>query len=393
MTLRLLTKTPAKVQRDRAVAACRAFLVRPRAAVQQFDFPTSLVGTSKWVGADGGGVNVYYDPSLGTAGLANAQNVLAKIDDLMAYCDSVFGVKGKAGNVIVAAVNNVTDGSGGAYHYGCAFNADGQGSDWYEDMSADPQETFGLVMAEVCESYMGLQNKGWNCGGSGGEGLSRFLAEIVSGGPGGSLGGFASGPSWDGADWISKDQGTDGDYPSIGCAILYLWWMTSLGYTPAQIVQAGEPDGTLATNYAALTGKPATQAFSDFKAAVAAAGGPTSDNPWNAPTPPYPLSGQPVPPVPPGPATGFSGTIVDVYANGLLVTSTAAPVPATDQLGGANWQWLIALAKLLAPILKAALIPVIQAWIANLPLPPAVISELEAILAGLGGALPVSVKR
>lgn len=266
-----------------------------------FDFPTKLVGKSKWVGTDGGGVSVYYDPSLGASGLAVATDILGRVDDLMAYLDSVFGVKGKSGNVIVCALDGATDGSTGAYHYGCGFDADGAGySDWYEDVSPTPLLTFGLAMAEICESYMGLQGKGWNCGGSGGEGLSRFLAEIVSGGPSGALGAFASGPSWDGSDWISKDQGTDQDYPSIGCSILYLWWMTKLGYTVPQIVQAGEPDGTLATNFAALTGNPASGAFAHFQAAVAAAGGPTSDNPFGAMTPPYPLS-TPVPPPPPPP--------------------------------------------------------------------------------------------
>jgi hypothetical protein len=272
-------------------AAFTAHLAKPKLA-GGFDFPTQLVGKSIWVGSDGGGVNILYDPATGAAGLAAANDVLAGIDALMTYCDAVFGVKGKSGNVIVCDVGNATDGTGGAYHYGCSFNADGAGSDWYEDVSPDVRETFGLVMAEVCESYMGLQAKGWNCGGSGGEGLSRFLAEIVSGGPNGSLGAFSSGSAWDGTDWISRDQGTDQDYPSIGCSILYLWWMTAQGYTVPQLVQAGEPDGTLASNYAALTGKPKTQAFADFKAAVQAVGGPggfQGDNPWNAPTPPYPL--------------------------------------------------------------------------------------------------------
>jgi hypothetical protein len=276
--------------------------VKPDASTG-FDFPTTKLGSSSWLGNDGLPVNILYDPATGANGLACAQNALKGINDLMSYCDAVFGVKGMGGNVIIAAVNGATNGTGGAYHYGCSFGA--AGGDWYEDVSQDAVETFGLVMAEVCESYMGLQNKGWNCGGSGGEGLSRFLAEIVSGGPNGSLGAFSSGASWDGTDWISRDQGTDQDYPSIGCAVLYCWWMTKLGYTVAQIVGAGEPDGTLASNYAALTGKPATQAFQDFKAAVAAVGGPggfQGDNPFNAPIPPWPPSAPPPPP-PPGNVT------------------------------------------------------------------------------------------
>lgn len=555
MTARVLTKKGVRFSQRRASGG--------------FDFPTSLVGTSTWTGSDGKPVTIYYDPATGQNGLQAAQFVASFIDQLMAYNDATFGVRGQGGNIIIAAVGGATDGSGGAYHYGCSFS---QGGDWYEDVSPDARMVLGLVQAEVSESYMGLQSKGWNCilpdqeiqgriiggskawysgqavevrtlsgaclsvtanhpvltvegfvpagqlqkgqyllhhigedeftperhdeqhapstaeqvfgtlkniagavlstevasaldfhgdgaffqgeietvgsysqlrgdgvsnttqrfmqnnltrsytkhsplssggslhsesqrlrtpthrnvssiglltprvrihatpyqesrfggaanldtgiaefagdssladvvlanellqrhagqiltdeivevrnfhydgpvydfesplgfivannlcisncGGSGGEGLSRVLAEIVSGGPNGSLSPFASGPAWDGTDWISKDQGTDSDYPSIGCSVLYLWWMLKT-YTMAQIVQAGEPDGTLASNYAALTGKPKTQAFSDFQAAVAAAGGPTSDNPFGTPTPPWqgvPPTPPPVPPTPP----------------------------------------------------------------------------------------------
>ncbi len=578
-------------------------------AASGFDFPTRLVGASTWLGTDGRPVTVYYDPATGADGLAAAQYTLAHIDALMAYNDAVFGVRGLGGGVIVAAVNGATDGTGGAYHYGCllpgqvlegrviggskarysgtaveittvggvrlsvtpnhpvltsrgfvaagqlkegddllqhvgesefpgraddeentpalveeafdSFNAvsgsvaaleapavpldfhgdairfkgeiqvvgsycdlarhriadrdeaseealfarggmqqatlarrraaqqfilggrspasgpvggidllepgfrthplpiqearfgsasrldagfakpvnhrggadagfhgqllrrfpgkvaaakiaqvrrfhyDGPvydfesplgwilvngictsncgfgaaGGDWYADVAHDARMTFGLVMAEVCESYMGLQAKGWNCGGSGGEGLSRFLAEIVSGGPNGSLGAFSSGASWDGTDWISRDQGTDQDYPSIGCAILYCWWMTFKGYTVQQITQAGEPNGTLATNYAALTGRPASQAFADFKAAVAAVGGPggfQGDDPWNAPTPPFPLPA-PQPTGPTAPTGPTSPTGPTVPTGPTTPTGPTAPPPPTGTVVVQRW--------------------------------------------------------
>ncbi len=281
----------------------------PVHATGGFDCSVQLVGKGSWVGADGGGVTVYFEPSTGAAGLTVAQNILPRMDALMSYCDSVFGVQGKSGNVIICASPFAqpgspppTDGTGGAYHWGCGFGAgqSGGGSDWYEDVAfGNPDLTFGLVMAEVCESYMGLQGRGWNCGGSGGEGLSRFLAEVVTGGPNGAMSPFSSGTSWDGTDWISRDQGTDQDYPSIACSVLYCWWMISKGFTPAQLIQAGEPDETLASNYAALGNGPKSAAFADFKSAVAVVGH-ANDNPWNAPTPVYPLPG-PVPPPPPPP--------------------------------------------------------------------------------------------
>ncbi len=331
MSERILVKKVPPVRVNACRARLKAHVSKPKSA-GGFDYPTALVGKTTWVGSDGGPVNVYYDPSLGAAGKALAQNILGRMDDLMAYCDWAFGVNGKAGNVIIAALDGATDGSAGAYHMGCSFNSDAPGSDWYEDYSrGNPDEVFGLVMAEVCESYMGLQGRGINCGGSGGEGVSRFLAEIVSGGPNGALRDYASGPSWNGADWISRDQGTDGDYPSIGCSILYCWWMVSLGYTPAQIIQAGEPGGVLAGNYHKLTGKPAAQAFADFKAAVAKAGGPTSDNPWGVATPPYPQGGTPVPAPKPGPTPVPTPTPVPA--------PTPAPAPAPSPVKQAIDAW------------------------------------------------------
>jgi hypothetical protein len=333
----------------------------------RFDFFVQTVGASTWTGSDGQPVTVYVDPSTGDAGAAAAAAVVSQIDALMAFLDELFAVQGQGGNVIVAAVGDATDGTGGAYHYGCGFGAGG--GDWYVDVSSDPQETFGLVMAEICESYMGLQAKGWNCGGSGGESLSRYLAEIVSGGPDGSLSAFTSGPAWDGSDWISSDQGTDQDYPSIGCGVLYLWWMTSQGFSPDQIVQAGEPDGTLASNYASLTGRNEGEAFSDFQQAVASiinAHAPANDNPWGAPTPAWSGGSSPTPPpcTPPAPAPA---------------TTPAAPPPA------GKWDWLLAIAKTLLSELGVLALPLIDAWVSSLPLPPAVVALIEAEIAAVLG--------
>jgi hypothetical protein len=307
--MRLLTKKADRAALDRGRLKLLDQIEHERATgASGFDFPVTRVGASSWTGSDGQPVTVYYDPGLGAAGLAVAKDILTRLDALMAYCDSIFGVRGQGGNVIIAAIGGATDGTAGAYHYGGDFVS---GGDWYVDVAdGNPDLTFGLAMAEISESYMGLQNRGWNAGHSGGEALSRFLAEIVSGGPNGALAGYASGPSWDGTDWISHDQGTDQDYPSIGCGVLYLWMLTKLGYTPAKIVQAGEPDGTLASNYAALTGKPASSAFGDFSREVAGVGGPggfRGDNPFNAPLPPYPPatpppSPPPAPPPSPGPS-------------------------------------------------------------------------------------------
>ena len=77
---------------------------------------------------------------------------------------------------------------------------------------------------------------------------------------------------------MTKTEQTDQDLTSTGCAILYLYWMRSLGYTISEIVQAG--GSTLAANYQTLTGK--TSAYADLVAATKAVS-VTTDNPFPAP--------------------------------------------------------------------------------------------------------------
>jgi hypothetical protein len=248
---------------------------RLRAGGGQFDFPTQLVGTTP-----DGNITLYVDPTLGQPAADLAQAVFAMAAQTYANCQAYFSVRGQPVNVILAAVNNRTDGTGGAYHYGCNF---APGGDLYCDVAfGNPTMTNGLIVAELTESFMGAQNAGWDCGGSNGEALSRFLAELESGGPGGALAAYSTGPAWDQAgqpDWIDATEPTDGNPVSTGCGIVYLYWMLSQGYSAAQITQAGCADGTLAANYTAQTGN--ATASADFTAAVAGLGGPiASDNPW-----------------------------------------------------------------------------------------------------------------
>ena len=246
---------------------------RRRPRHHKFDFPTEQVGVS-------GKVTMYYDPVLGASGQELAQQVLDMAGNTFAHCADYFGIAGDAVNVIIAPVGNATDGSTGAYHYGCTFNP---GGDIYCDAAlGNPAMTNGLFVAELTESFMGAQNKGWDCGGSNGEALSRVLAELESGGPNGELAGYATGPDWDRAgrpNWIDGTESTDQDAVSTGCGVLYIYWMISQGFTPAEITQAACPDGSLASNYQVLTGR--TTAWRDFIAAVRGLPhGVDSDNPW-----------------------------------------------------------------------------------------------------------------
>lgn len=251
---------------------------RRKPPAQKFDFPAEQIAKTN-------DVTLYYDPQLGPQGADLANQLKGTVEQTYVNCRNYFAIAGQPVNVIIAPVNNETDGSGGAYHHGCSFNP---GGDLYIDAAfGNPVMTTGLIVAELTESFMGAQNKGWDCGGSNGEALSRFLAELESGGPTGALAAFATGPAWDNAgrpNWIDATELTDQDAIATGCGVVYLYWMMSQGHSPAKITQAGCPDGSLASNYTALTGRP--NAWRDFSAAVAGLpGGVTSDNPWGAAAP------------------------------------------------------------------------------------------------------------
>ena len=261
----LLPKGAARRPRPPSVVAA--------AAGTSFDYPVAQVGVA-------GNVTVYYDPSLGSPGQSLAKQLLARVvapyDDLQ----TAFGIAGAAVNVVVAPLSGSNDGSGGAYHYGCDFSS---GGTLYLDATFANTSVnaldleVALYVAELSESFMGPQGGGWNCGYSNGEALSRFFAEIET--PPDTLpSGFISGPSWQQAgypDWIGKTENTDQDYVSIGCGIVYLYWMRSQGFTSERITRAA--GATLADNYRTLTGK--STAYADLRAAVTGIT-ITSDNPF-----------------------------------------------------------------------------------------------------------------
>jgi hypothetical protein len=239
-----------------------------------FDYKATKVGVV-------GNITIYYDPSLGAQGLSIATQMMNAVsgpyDDMHAF----FGIDGGPVNVIVAPLSGHNDGSGGAYHYGCDFKS---GGDMYIDATfaskdADPLNLeVGLYVAELSESFMGAQNRGWGCGFSNGEALSRFCAEQET--PADTLRTFFTGSEWDQAgrpNWIDTTEQTDRNSISTGCGIVYIYWMRSLGFTSSQIVQAG--GATLKANYQALTGK--TTAYNDLLAALRGVA-ITSDNPFSS---------------------------------------------------------------------------------------------------------------
>ncbi len=244
------------------------------AAPLALDYPATQVGTA-------GSVTVAYDSSLGAAGLALAQQLLNAVTSPYNDMQTYFGITGAAVEVVVAPLSGNNDGSGGAYHYGCDFASGGvlYLDATFSNTTVDPLSLeIGLYVAELSECFMGAQGGGWGCGFSNGEGLSRFLAEEET--PADTLDAFATGPAWAQAgfpDWVSQTEQTDQDDVSTGCSVIYIYWMVSLGYTIAQIVQAA--GATLSANYQTLTGK--TTAYADLLAAVQGLT-VTSDNPFTA---------------------------------------------------------------------------------------------------------------
>ena len=241
------------------------------AAAGNFDYPVSQVGRADKV-------TVYYDPALGDQGKGLATQLLSAVTGPYDDMEKFFGITGQPVDIIVAPLSGKNDGSGGAYHYGCDFTAGGA---LYLDATfaaADPLDLeVGLYVAELSESFMGPQGRGWGCGFSNGEGLSRFCAEQET--PPGTLDAFATGPAWvaaDYPDWVTETEQTDGDDAATGCAILYIYWMLSRGHGIPEIIAAG--GATLAENYQALTGE--TSAYQDLVAAVKVHLPVTSDNPF-----------------------------------------------------------------------------------------------------------------
>jgi hypothetical protein len=232
-----------------------------KGAAISLDYPATQVGVV-------GNITVSYDPALGAPGLALAQQLLGAVSAPYDDLQESFGINGGPVQVVIVPRSGRNDGTGGAYHWGCDFPSGGilYLDATFASQAVNPLDLeVGLYVAELSECFMGAQNKGWGCGYSNGEGLSRFYAEQET--PVSTMNAFTTGPIWARArfpDWVTRTEETDGDPISTGCSIVYLYWTLSLGYTIPEIVQAGGT--TLAANYQALTGR--TTAYQDLLAAV-----------------------------------------------------------------------------------------------------------------------------
>ena len=223
---------------------------------------------------------VFYDSALGNAGASAADAVLGK-------CEADFNtLRGWFSNTTPGSLPfniYITTASNGASHASCSSTTLYLGAN-----SSNPINNsfvLQLLVAEEDEVFEAAFGHGWNCGASNGEGLSRVLANDLY--PGVEPSNFVSSASWLDApgrpDWINNTEGTDQDYVSIGCAVLFLNWMRfQLGYSWTQIIAAGA--STLAQTYQNLTGQ--TDGYALFMALMdrtyprGTPSGLTTDNPF-----------------------------------------------------------------------------------------------------------------
>ena len=222
---------------------------------------------------------ITYAASLGSTGAALAQLVASR-------CEADYStLQGYFGGLTPASLPfqvQLTPGNTGASHAGCAATTLLIGAGTVP--SNDSDFVNALVVAEEDEVFMANFGRGWDCGASHGEGLSRVLSNDLH--PNTEPAGFVSAPVWldgDRPDWVNQTEPTDTDYLSIGCSVLFLNWLhTALGHSWTDIIAAG--DATLAAVYTNLG--ESGDGWTRFRSVVDAmfpAGQPsglTTDNPF-----------------------------------------------------------------------------------------------------------------
>jgi hypothetical protein len=189
---------------------------------------------------------VEYQRHLGYAGQVLARGVLSECEADFSQVTEWFG--GLVAPHLPFRVS-IVRGSFGAFHNTCAdthFHCaafDGYNGELVEMLN----------MAEAVEVFSAAQNAGWDCGASNGEGLSRVLATALH--PS-QLDGFATAASWlnsPRANFVDRNDQTDRNPASTGCAVLFLNYLHhQLSHPWTTIVAYGRP--TLAATYHALQG-------------------------------------------------------------------------------------------------------------------------------------------
>lgn len=200
--------------------------------------------------------HVHYLTRLGRKGLSLAQAILQTCERDYAALQRIFG--GITPDHLPFVIQ-VTSGKTGASHATCTGTSIAVGA--HSGRKIDFIRS--LMVAEADEVFMANFGRGWNCGRSPGEGLSRVLANDLY--PGTELADFIASNTWlnlkPRPNFVDRADRTDVNYNSIGCSVLFLNWLRfQLKYSWEEIVSAG--GATLAETYKSLTHK--DTAWGDF---------------------------------------------------------------------------------------------------------------------------------
>jgi photosystem II stability/assembly factor-like uncharacterized protein len=196
--------------------------------------------------------SIQYDSALGGSGRMLAERLTWVIEGIYQKLSTLFGGIDPGATPILLSIDALPNG--------------GSSSTASIDIHtmSDIEEARYVFVSELAEVFMRAQkNGGWNPNDSKGEALSRLLgAEAFPLFPAGYL----SASNWLNSpriDYVSANFADDKDFPSFGCAILFLNYLHyQLGYGLDAII--GDRSPTLSGIYKNLTGK--TDAFQAFSA-------------------------------------------------------------------------------------------------------------------------------
>jgi hypothetical protein len=204
--------------------------------------------------------DVSYLTTLGARGADLAQALLDTLEPDYQILGALFGGIRPASLPFVVQITG--DASGGS-HSTCLGTDIGVGA----GAGAGLPLIRALVVAQAAEVFMASFGRGWNCGESPGEGLSRVLANHLH--PGAETARFTAADAWLNLDprpnFVDRAAATDRDYAAIGCSVLFLNWLQcQLKHDWSAIVAAG--GATLAQTYRGLTAK--ATAWRDFRGVI-----------------------------------------------------------------------------------------------------------------------------
>jgi len=193
-----------------------------RRAASRFDplaTPATLAGSTKHF-------HVFYAERLVPSGASVARGVLKNCErDYQTLAEICMQQGPLQFNIVIAPLSEQMDGTGGAYHHSCLA------TDLYCDVqltpTIDPDVTNALMIAEEVEVFQAAQGRGWDCGASNGEGLSRVLAEELYLNVLENLG-YSSAASWLNSrrpNLVGRTLPTDRSAAGNGCAVLFLHYL------------------------------------------------------------------------------------------------------------------------------------------------------------------------